>query len=109
MNTFLIGATAFCKGGWLSFTCYNNGSLAIQVMDKQGPVLMATVNLPEPAQSGCVWIKDWSENEGVLAAFIAARHGKPTGRTQRSGYVVAHELVLSEPIQQHLHKYAEFI
>lgn len=46
---------------------YGNGRIALRLLDEQGmPQLTCTVNLPEEAcPPDEVWIKDWSENEGM--------------------------------------------
>jgi hypothetical protein len=61
---------------WLCFVkllYYNNGRVAIQLIDVEdgSPVAVATVNLPQyDLSEDEVIIKDYSENEGVLAALI---------------------------------------
>jgi hypothetical protein len=47
---------------------YGNGRIAIALFDpEQGPTATLTVNVPElPLNEGEVFIKDYSENEGVL-------------------------------------------
>lgn len=70
---------------------YADGSPAIQLWDAQGPLATATVWLPEPPAEGCVWIKDWSENEGMLDSLALAGVIEVTGRVAPTGYVVAHE------------------
>ena len=54
---------------------YQNGRLAIcLVISKDGePMTTATVNLPEiPLLDGFVFIKNYSENEGILDLFLKA-------------------------------------
>lgn len=48
-----------------------------------------SVNLPKPPPVGCVWIKDWSENEGAFAALIAAGIIEDTGLREPTGWVEA--------------------
>ena len=49
---------------------YRDGGLALSVdqhMDGYAePLLTVTVNLAEPIPEGCIAVKDYSENEGVL-------------------------------------------
>lgn len=48
---------------------YNNGRTALQLMDAEDyqPVATCTVNLPdEKLEEDEAFIKDWSENEGIL-------------------------------------------
>ncbi len=50
----------------------------------------ATVNLPdEPLPEGCVFIKDWSENAGMVAALEAAGIVKDTGLRVPTGFTAA--------------------
>ena len=76
----------------LTFGQYRNGNIAITLGPEEDPIGVATVNLVgnTPAE-GCVWIKNWSENEGVLASLTRAGVIEPTGRTAHTGYVMAHE------------------
>lgn len=52
------------------------------------PMCMATVCLPGyPFEKRETAIKDYSENEGMLASLIAAGIVEETGKTTRSGFV----------------------
>lgn len=69
---------------------YGNGRTALQLIDAQDgePVATATVNLPgEPLGSGEVFIKDYAENEGMVAALAEAGIVEPTDRVVVSGFV----------------------
>jgi len=66
---------------FLGFNCivqigaYGNGRMAISLVSKEDhePVATATVNLPaEPIMGGHVFIKDYSENKGMLDALVSA-------------------------------------
>lgn len=80
----LVRLPAYGRTGNLVFAQYSNGQTAIKLVEPSGETLaLATVNLeglsappPGPDQ---VWIKDWSENEGMLEALIQAGVVKPTG------------------------------
>jgi hypothetical protein len=70
--------------------CYANGRQAIVLNTADGePFMTASVNLPlQPCPEGEVWIKNWSENEGILSWLI--RHaivGHEVLATCRSGFV----------------------
>jgi len=70
-------------------------STAIQILSKNNePLSTATVWLHEQPAEGCVWIKNWSENEGVLESLTEAKIIEPTGRTCPTGWVEAHEAKL---------------
>jgi len=62
----------------LVFGKYANGATALQLVDTEdgSPVATASVNIAgesETLDSDEIFIKDWSENEGMLTALIVAR------------------------------------
>jgi hypothetical protein len=82
---------------------YDNGRLALQLIDAEdgSPIATATVNLPDvPLGKNQVLIKNWSENEGVLEALVAAGVVTPTGQTVRSGFVEVPVCELQPPFQE---------
>lgn len=70
---------------------YTEGDrLAIQLIERETgePWATATTNLPDdPLGPDEVFVKDYSENEGMLAALVAAGLVEPTGRSVRTGFV----------------------
>lgn len=54
---------------------------------------VATVNLEEKPTEGCVWIKDWSENAGILDELVKLGAGVATGREVPSGWVTVKEFM----------------
>ncbi|QNJ55984.1 hypothetical protein SEA_RASPUTIA_94 [Microbacterium phage Rasputia] len=78
-----------------------DGSTAIVLTNRDeygfpGLLTKVTTNL-EPAYSanpGCVFVKDYSENEGLLAAFEELGWMKATGRKELSGWVAVPEVEL---------------
>ena len=73
-------------------TKYYDGNIALQLIDAEdgAPVAMATVNLPDaPLEPNHVYIKNWSENEGVLAALVEAGIVRDTGIYMATGIVLA--------------------
>lgn len=72
----------------VAYDFYANGNLALILVDPETeqPYLRASVNF-EPLEEDEVYLKDWSENAGVVKAF--AKLLIPTGITQRSGFVKA--------------------
>lgn len=72
---------------------YANNVPAIQILKNGGLECVATVNLwdgvePNP---GCVFLKGWSENEGLPESMVAAGLVEPTGRVEPTGFVEAGE------------------
>lgn len=63
---------------------YACGQVAIRGFDAstKEPVYMATVALQYKPQQGCVWIKTWSENSGLVDQLIIAGVISLTGRVQ---------------------------
>lgn len=73
---------------------YQDGSPALLLTEADTglPFGTATVFLVHEAPSeGCVWIKDWAENEGMLASLVEAGVIEVTGRVAQAGFVHAHE------------------
>ncbi len=96
-----MGATKYApEGGKLLLTKYvSNGVLALLLTNEEGErELTCSVNLRNPPAEGCLWIKDYSENEGVLEALIEADIVRMTDRTERSGYSVLYECKLLVPV-----------
>ncbi len=69
----------------------HGGGIAIQLIDATDgqPVATATINPESPVPEGCVAVKDWSENAGMLAALIAAGFVEDTGRRIPCAYTEA--------------------
>lgn len=82
---------------------YENGRPALQLVDAEdgSPIAEATVNLPDvPAGPNQVFVKDWSENEGMLRVLTEAGVLKPTGETVRSGFVDVAVCELQPPFRE---------
>jgi len=76
----------------LKFGTYSNGSVAIQGVTEEGePLFRATVALDVMPSDGCVFLKGWSENEGIPEALVKAGIVELTGRTEVTGYCEALE------------------
>lgn len=74
---------------------YGNGSRAITATTLQGePLFTATVALDEMPPKGHVFLKGWSENEGIPEALVKAGIVELTGRTIPTGYCEAIEAKL---------------
>jgi hypothetical protein len=78
----------------------NNGRIALELFDQDGDCMCtATVNLPDvPLPNGHVFIKDYSENSGILAALVEAKVIGPALRIVNAGYTYAHECKLLMPV-----------
>ncbi len=89
---------------------YSNGRTALLLEDaKTGDsIAVATANLPhEPLEPGQVFIKDHSENQGMLAALEKAGIVKATGETVQSGFVQVPKATLSDEFQKLLESKAQ--
>ena len=86
----------------LGFGRYTNGRLAIQLYDTNGaPFATATINVPAmPLAQNQVLIKDYDENEGLLAALEGAGIVRTTGVRCRLGFVQADvcQLLIPAPV-----------
>ena len=78
---------------YLKFGQYANGRTAIQLFDTADhePVCTATVNVPEvELPEGYVFIKNYSENEGILETLVAAGIIDPPTIMKGIGQVMVH-------------------
>jgi hypothetical protein len=96
-----VGATRYMPSGIIRFDQYRSGETAIEIVDQHGePQYVATVALvpygaPHPGEYG-VWLKGWSENEGVPEALAAAGIVTLTGRRHPTGFCEAQHADLTE-------------
>jgi Domain of unknown function (DUF4313) len=82
---------------------YGNGRPALILNDAHDgeQIAVATVNLPNVAAGpNEVFIKDYSENEGVLKALLEAGVVKLTGETVSSGFVAIPKVELLPPFRE---------
>lgn len=108
IDTITIGGSTYTDVK-LEVTKYMtaDGALALILTntDEDGfPGLLAkvTVNL-EPAyvpSEGTVFVKDYSENEGMLAFLEERGWGKATGRKELSGWVAVPEVELTGDLEK---------
>jgi len=75
---------------------YRSGQTRLEIVSERvGPIATCTVALEDcPPAPGCVWIKDYSENEGMLEMLEKAGVVQRTGRVTVSGYVTIPEAKL---------------
>ncbi len=79
----------------LLFRKYGDGSPAIQGTSLDGePLFTATVALDKKPTDGHVFLKGWSENEGIPEALVEAGVVELTGRKVPTGYCEAIEAKL---------------
>lgn len=76
---------------------YADGSTAIQIFDLDGCIeATATVALPDRTpDKGNVFIKNWSENEGMYNALVEAGVIGEKVRDVRAGFATAYECPLN--------------
>jgi hypothetical protein len=75
---------------WLEKQKYSNGRVALMLMNEEGQVACATVNLPEhDIQADEIIVKTWSENEAMLDFLVRNQIVSDTGREIPTGFVVA--------------------
>jgi hypothetical protein len=82
---------------------YSNGRTALLLVDaKTGEsIAVATANLPhESLEPGQVFIKNHSENHGMLEALEKAGIVKATGETVQSGFVQVPKATLLSDLQK---------
>ena len=72
----------------IKLSVYHNGRTSLSVMTSGIPLLKASVNLPDhELPTGCIFIKNWSENEGILSELIRHNIIEDTDIFVSSGYV----------------------
>ncbi len=86
----------------LSFEHYGDHSTAIRLVSLDyEPIAVATVALDEKPPAGHVFLKGWSENEGIPDALVKAGIVELTGRTIPTGYCEAQEAKLLIELPAH--------
>jgi hypothetical protein len=107
-----IGPTKYSNGGEVYATRYYDGTLTLILRDEYTgrQSLKLTVNMSEYGKSAAlepnsVWIKSWSENEGVEDAMKRSPElGEFTGRKHATGFVEALEFRLSDEVVSAIEK-----
>ena len=95
-----VGPSTYSRGGNVEIARYRNGDIALQVVGDDGETeYTATVCLAQPAGPGRVWIKNWSENEGVSQAFEKAGLIRLTGETYPAGFTQAELAEVLPPLK----------
>ena len=110
-NDLYVGPARFQQGGRIQFGRYESGEIAISVFTEEtddwdsedvddqsyyvATVALVPYGAPHPGEH-CVWLKGWSENEGVPQALVNAGIVTLTGRTASSGQVEAQHAELTD-------------
>jgi hypothetical protein len=75
----------------VKFDSYTDGSLAVLAVDAEGaPYAVLSVNIPGHSNlldPNMFYLKDYSENKAIAAAFVEQCELYPTPRTAMAGYV----------------------
>ena len=91
-NIGKVGPAKNTNGGDVVSAFYSDGSTALIIQSERGKEATATVCLapegPTP-ENGFVWLKGWSENEGIPEALEKAGIVKRTGDVFPTGFVFA--------------------
>lgn len=82
---------------------YSNARLAVSFTDVNGePFGTVTVNMPhDHLNDGEVAVKDWAENEPIVAQLIEAGWLVSTGRELSSGFVFPKIMTLGGPLAKY--------
>lgn len=95
-----VPETRFAKESELAVGLYPNGRLAMVLLDEDGensPVAKPTVNLKDAElPENHVFLKGWSENEGIPEALEKAGAVHLTEKKVRTGFVWAQVARLSD-------------
>ena len=99
--TLHVGPARYTAAGTVTFARYGSGEIAMQIINAHGErECVATVSLvpcgaEHPGEYG-VWLKDWSENDGIADALVKAGVVTLTGKTHiASRHVVARHAQLT--------------
>lgn len=89
---------------------YQRGDIAVRLYTDEGwgyePLADVTVNLKfDTPQPGCVWVKDYSENEGMADSLMALGFIEPTGIEVDSGWVKIKEYRLIGALKDRVDDY----
>jgi hypothetical protein len=93
MNVLKVAATYIPAGVSIEKMHYADGNVCLAARDPNdgSPYGTLSVNIPETnINDNHVWIKDWSENEGVLNALVESGLVRDLGITQPCGFMNAH-------------------
>ena len=81
------------ENAWVRRATYPNGSTALSLLTPDGEILaVATVALDILPDEGNIFIKNWSENEGILESLQGAGFVGPVIREVPTGFVRAQEV-----------------
>jgi hypothetical protein len=91
MNELTISARYIPAGTHVVRTTYADGNTCLMAVSDIGePYGILSVNIPESEiHEDCVWIKDWSENEGILEALVDSKLVESLPVTRPCGYTSA--------------------
>jgi hypothetical protein len=94
MSVLHVGPARYTGPGAVKFARYGSGEIAMYIVNHEGErecvatVALASSGAEHPGEE-CVWLKDWSENEGVVDALVKAGIVTLTGKTHATGHVIA--------------------
>lgn len=94
-----IGGKVYKNCTWQVSQYAVDGSMALRafVDDEYGPEPLTTASVyidSADTMPGCIFVKDYSENEGMLEELVRLGVGVATGRTVQTGWVEVPELKL---------------
>lgn len=100
MTVLKVGPAKYTAAGRIEFGRYGSGELAMSIVNGRECQAVATVSMvpygaPHPGERG-VYLKGWSENEGIPEALVAAGIVTLTGRRVATGYTEAVHAELTE-------------
>ena len=99
---FRVGRARYMEGGTIAITRYSNGEIALVINGESfEDQIVATVALKDAPRVAprSVWLKGWSENEGVPDALVRAGMVRLTGEVFSTGFVEAQLAELLEPLR----------
>lgn len=92
----IVGPSKFGTEGQLYIGRYADGMIALAILDQETgeTISVATVCMVATTtykDKRHVWLKDWSENEGLIDQLVKANVVELTGNTTPAGHAIAIE------------------
>lgn len=108
VSNLSVGPAVHSQGGQIGIGFYGNGEIALFVESERGREAVATVNLegnepsPPTLSDDYVWLKGWSENEGLPEALEKAGLVKLLDDKWPAGFTHAVLAEILEPLSKEI-------
>lgn len=109
MSQSKLGTVRFkewdCRVEIQTYPTTNRTALLLKDVKDSSPIAVATVNLPDqPLPDDELFIKNWSENEGIYEALVKAGYIKTFHNVVATGYVTALQVKMTPALLELLNQ-----